>query len=50
MFTVSKALLISKATVIVHAGGVILLNLLAIVLLMLCSVVMCFDAMLMCCM
>ena len=38
MFTVSKALLImSRATVIVHARDVICLNLLAVVLLILCS-------------
>ena len=39
MFTVSKALLMSRATVIVRAGGIIRLNPLAIVLLMLCSTV-----------
>ena len=39
MFTVSKALLMSRATVIEHAAGVILLNPLAIVLLMFCSAV-----------
>ena len=37
MFTVSEALLMSMATVIVRAGGVIRGNPLAIVLLMLCG-------------
>ena len=39
MFIVSKALLISSATVIVRAGGAICLNLLATVLLNVCSAV-----------
>ena len=37
MFIVSKALLISSATVIVHAGGSIWLNLFATVLFTVCS-------------
>ena len=40
MFTVSKALLMSRATVIVRVSVVILLNRMAIVLLMLCSAVL----------
>ena len=39
MFTVSKALLISSATVIVHVGGAIWLNPFATVLLSVCSAV-----------
>ena len=39
MFIVSKALLISSATVIVRAGGVIWLNLFATVLFTVCSAV-----------
>ena len=39
MFIVSKALLISRATVIVHAGGAIWLNHFAMVLFSVCSAV-----------
>ena len=39
MFTVSKALLISSATVIIHAGGAIWLNPFATVLFTVCSAV-----------
>ena len=39
MFIVSKALLISSATVIVHAGGAIWLNPFATALLSVCSAV-----------
>ena len=39
MFIVSKALLISSATVIVHAGGAIWLNLFATVLFSVCRAV-----------
>ena len=39
MFIVSKALVISSATVIVHAGGAIWLNLFATVLFNVCSAV-----------
>ena len=40
MFIVSKALLISSATVIVRAGGAIWLNLIAMVLFSMCSAVL----------
>ena len=45
MFIVSKALLISRATVIVRSGGAIWLNPLATMLLNVCSVVFCYDIM-----
>ena len=40
MFTVSNALLMSSATVIVRSGGLLWLNPVAMVLFMLCSVVL----------
>ena len=46
MLTVSNSLLMSSATVIVRSGGLFWLKPVAMVLFMLCSAVVAFDAML----